>query len=297
MRADTTGPLAGRHLAILGLGYTAQEVARQAMAQGARVSGTTGDAAKAARLVADGVTILATQDGELYPDALADVTDLLVSIPPTPAGCPGVPMIAPELPGARSLRWIGYLSSSAIYGDCGGDWIDETREPAPRSRHALARLDAEQDWREIARFRSTALDILRIAGIYGPGRDRIASLRDGTARVIDKSGQVFNRIHRDDIAGAVLAAMMSPAGTRVTNLADGAPCSPVELMRGVAGMLGLEPPAVVPWDPATLPPGMARFYAESRRLKNDRLRALPGFVLRYPDWRAGYRAIIAAAAA
>lgn len=297
MRADTTGPLAGRHLVILGLGYAAEAVARQAMAMGARVSGTTRNEVKAARLQAEGVKILAIEGDELYPDALADVTDLLISIPPTPEGCPGVPMIAPELPGARNLRWIGYFSSSAIYGDCGGDWIDETRELAPRSRDALARLDAEQDWREIARFRNTALDIMRIAGIYGPGRDRIASLRDGTARVIDKPGQVFNRIHRDDIAGAVLAAMQSPAGTRVTNLADGAPCSSVELMHGVARMLGLDPPAVTPWDPAALPPAMAGFYAENRRLKNDRLLALPGFALRYPDWRAGYRAIIAAAAA
>lgn len=294
MRADTAGPLAGRHLLILGLGYAAQEVARLAMAEGARVSGTTRDSAKAARLQAAGVTILATEGGEVYPDALADVTDLLVSIPPTSAGCPAVPMIAPELPGARNLRWIGYFSSSAIYGDCGGAWIDESREPAPRSRDALARLDVEQDWREIARFRNTALDILRIAGIYGPGRDRIAGLRDGTARVIDKPGQVFNRIHRDDIAGAVLAAMQSPDGTRVTNLADGAPCSSVELMCGVAGMLGLAPPVVTPWDEAVLPPAMAGFYAENRRLRNDRLLALPGFALRYPDWRAGYRAIIAA---
>jgi len=288
-----TGRLAGRHLAILGLGYAAQALARLAMAEGARVSGTTRDADKAARLRAAGIAVLPTEADELYPDALADVTDLLISIPPVSDGCPALAMAEPELAPARRLRWIGYFSSTAVYGDCGGDWIDESRAPAPRSGDAEARLLAEEAWREVARAHGAAFDILRIAGIYGPGRDRLAGLRAGTARVIDKPGQVFNRIHRDDIAGATLAAMLSPGGERLTNLSDGHPCSSVEMMRGLAAMLGLPAPAVTPWDPAALPPGMASFYAENRRLRNDRLLALPGFSLRYPDWRAGYRAIIA----
>lgn len=288
------GQLAGRHLAILGLGYVAEAVARLAIAEGARVSGTTRDAAKAARLAATGITVLATEDGEVYPDALADVTDLLISVPPEAEGCPALSMVAPELAVARRLRWIGYFSSTSVYGDCGGEWIDETRPPAPRRGDALARLGAEEEWREAARTRGAALDIMRIAGIYGPGRDRLASLRDGTARVIDKPGQVFNRIHRDDIAGAVLAAMQAPAGERLTNLTDGSPCSSLEMMRGIAEMLDLPAPTVTPWDPAAISPAMAAFHAENRRIRNDRLRALPGFALRHPDWRSGYQSIIAA---
>lgn len=289
--------LAVRHLAILGLGYAAQELARQAMAEGARVSGTTRDADKAARLTAAGITMLPVTAGRLAPGALAGVTDLLISTPPGPEGCPALALAAGALAGSDALRWIGYFSSTAVYGDCGGDWIDEDRPPAPRGRDAQARLVAETAWAEVAQARGAGFDILRIAGIYGPGRDRLASLRAGTARVIDKPGQVFNRIHRDDIAGAALAAMLSPAGARLTNLADGAPCSSVEMMCGIAEMLGLPAPAVTPWDPDALPPGMAGFFAENRRIRNDRLLALPGFTLRYPDWRAGYRALIAAGTA
>ena len=140
----------------------------------------------------------------------------------------------------------------------------------------------------------TALDILRIAGIYGPeGRNVLGQLRAGTARAIIKPGQVFNRIHRDDIAGATLAAMASPAGQRLTNLSDGAPCPASEVLLGVAEMLGLPPPPQVSFADAGLPPGAAGFYAENRRLRNDRLLALQGFRLQYLDWRAGYRAIIA----
>lgn len=293
MTAPATGRLSGRHLTILGIGYAAHEVARQAMAEGATVCATTRDADKADALRRQGIAALVPGAGGLDPQALATTTDLLISIPPQAEGCPGLAMARPALPGAGALRWIGYYSSTAVYGDCGGDWIDETRPPAPRGRDAAARLTAEAQWREVARAHGAACDVLRIAGIYGPGRDRLASLRAGEARAVDKPGQVFNRIHRDDIAGATLAAMLAPAGERLTNLSDGNPCSSVELMTGLAGMLDLPPPRIIPFDPEAMPPGMAGFFAENRRLRNDRLLALPGFSLRYPDWRVGYRAIIA----
>jgi len=286
----------GRHVAILGLGYSAQEFARQAMAGGARVSGTTRDDDKATRLREQGVVILETPEGRLRPDALEGVTDLVISAPPRPEGCPALAMARETLERATDLRWIGYYSSTAVYGDCGGDWIDETRAPAPRGNDAKARLVAEAEWRNIAARHGAACDILRISGIYGPGRDRLATLRAGTAKAVDKPGQVFNRIHRDDIAGATLAAMLSPAGERLTNLADGHPCSSVELLCGLADMLSLPRPEITPFDAAAMPPGMAGFFAENRRLKNERLRTLPGFTLRYPHWRAGYQAIIAAEA-
>lgn len=286
-------PLAGRHLVVLGMGYAARAAARLAMAGGARVSATTRSAEKAARLAAEGITVLAAHDGRLAPEALQDATDLLVSVPPAAGGCPALALAAPALERAAALRWIGYFSSTAVYGDCGGAWIDETRMPAPHGADARGRLDAEQAWLQAARTAGAACDLLRIAGIYGPGRDRLASLRAGTAQVIDKPGQVFNRIHRDDIAGATLAAMLSPDGERLINLADGNPCSSVEMMCGLAAMLGLPAPAVTPWNPSALPPEMAGFFAENRRIGNERLLALPGFSLRHPDWRAGYQAIVA----
>lgn len=289
------GRLAGRHLALIGAGYAATELGRQALAEGARVSATSRDPARAEALRAAGIAVLAGEGG-LAPGALEGVTDLLVSTPPGPEGCPGLALARPALIGAGPLRWIGYFSSTAVYGDCGGDWIDETRAPAAQSADARGRLLAEEAWRAAARAHGAAYDILRIAGIYGPGRNLLAQLRAGQGRAIDKPGQVFNRIHRDDIAGAALAAMLSPAGERLTNLADGHPCSSAELMRGVARMLGLPEPQVIPFDAAALPPAVAGFYAENRRLRIDRLLALPGFRLRYPDWRAGYGAILAAEA-
>ena len=287
-----TGRLAGRHVALIGAGYAAVEFARQAMAAGARVSATCRDARRAESLAAAGIAPLDASPGHLAPGTLAGVTDVLASTPPGEAGCPGLALAAPGLAGAR-LDWIGYLSSTAVYGDCGGDWIDETRPPAPQTADARGRLIAEAGWSKLAAATGAGYDILRIAGIYGPGRNLLTLLRAGQGRAIDKPGQVFNRIHRDDIAGATLAAMSAPQQERLTNLADGNPCSTVELMSGVARMLNLPAPAILPWDPASLPPGMAAFYAENRRLRNDRLLALPGFGLRFPDWQAGYRAIIA----
>ncbi len=279
------GPLSGRRLLLIGPGYAARSVAAGVLAQGGGVAATLRDPSRAAELQAQGIDTVA-----LSPQALEGVSDLLISAPPGPEGCPALAALGP-LP--AGLRWIGYYSSTAVYGDCGGDWIDETRAPAPRTADAKGRLVAEAAWQEAAARAGAALDILRIAGIYGPGgRNVLGQLRAGTARAIVKPGQVFNRIHRDDIVGATLAAMASPVTERLTNLSDGAPCPASQLLLGVAGMLGLPPPPQVAFEDAGLPPGAAGFYAENRRLRNDRLLALPGFRLRYPDWRHGYRAII-----
>ena len=281
-----TGPLSGRRLLLIGPGYAARAVAAAVLAQGGQVSATLRDPSRAAELQAQGIDTVA-----LSPQALEGVSDLLISAPPGPEGCPALAALGP-LP--AGLRWIGYYSSTAVYGDCGGDWIDETRAPAPRTADAKGRLSAEAAWQQAAARVGAALDILRIAGIYGPdGRNVLGQLRAGTARAILKPGQVFNRIHRDDIAGATLAAMASPVAERLTNLSDGAPCPASVVLMGVAEMLALPPPPQVAFEEAGLPPGAAGFYAENRRLRNDRLLALPGFRLRYPDWRAGYRAIIA----
>lgn len=281
-----TGRLSGRHLHLFGPGYVARAAAGLALAEGARVSATLRDPARVAALSAVGIEGVAS--GTL-PEG---VTDLLISAPPGPDGCPAHAALAARLP---ALRWIGYLSSTAVYGDCGGAWIDEDRAPMPIGADARARLLAEGQWAASAADRGAALDILRIAGIYGPaGRNVLGHLRAGTARAILKPGQVFNRIHRDDIAGAALAAMIAPQGQRLTNLADGHPCAASEVLLGVAAMLGLPPPPEVAVADAGLPPGAAAFYAENRRLRNDRLLALPGFSLRHPDWRSGYAAIIAA---
>ena len=269
------GALSTRHVLVIGLGYSARAFAAQALAAGARVSGTS-------RKPMEGVTMVAL-------DALPrDVSDVVVSAPPGEGGCPALAACK-----AQGLRpgWIAYLSSTAVYGDCDGAWIDEDQPPAPRGADAKARLVAEDGWRDFARHRGAALDILRVAGIYGPGRDVRARLASGQARAILKPGQVFNRIHRDDIAGALMAAMSHPTGQRLINLSDGAPCPASDILIGVAEMMGLPRPEEVALEEAGLPPAAAGFYAENRRLRNDRLLALPGFSLKYPSWRDAYEAL------
>ncbi len=271
------GALSNRRVLCIGLGYSARELARRALAEGAEVFGTS-------RNPMEGVTMVTA---DTLPEG---VTDLIISAPPGAEGCPALAMVraAGLTPG-----WIGYLSSTAVYGDCDGAWIDEDQPTAPNSADAKARLVAEADWRAFAEQTGAALDILRVAGIYGPGRDVIGRLQSGQAKAIIKPGQVFNRIHRDDIAGALMAAMTHPDGQRLINLSDGAPCPASDILIGVAEMLGLPRPPEVPIDEAGLPPMALGFYAENRRLKNDRLLALPGFKLAFPNWRAAYEAMLA----
>ena len=286
-----TAGLKNRHLFCVGLGYSALALADLAIAAGMKVSGTVRDGRRVSPMRTIGIRAIDVSEDHLTPDALEGVTDLLISAPPHSGGCPAFSLLQPTLQRQNGLHWIGYLSSTAVYGDCGGVWIDETRAPAPRSEDAKARLVAEGQWTATARMLNTPLDILRIAGIYGPERNSLARLRSG-AKAILKPGQVFNRIHRDDIAGAAFAALQHPESQRLTNLSDGAPCAASDILLGLAEMLDLPKPQEVSFEDAGLPPGAAGFYAENRRLRNDRLLALPGFRMSYPDWRAGYAAIL-----
>ncbi|TCO73261.1 SDR family oxidoreductase [Rhodovulum euryhalinum] len=300
-----SGALAGRHIFVFGAGYVGARAAALIQALGARVSATTRDPVRAADLSGKGIAAHLfdagrAPDADTLRDWLDGVTDLLVSIPPDSAAPPEVacPVLAAllssgvELP---DLRWIGYLSSTGVYGDCGGAWIDETRPPAAATPDARGRIGAELGWRAFAQPRGIPLDILRIAGIYGPGtRNALAQVHSGRARAVVKPGQVFNRIHVDDISGAILATMGHPDGTRVTNLADDLPATSAEVLDHAAALLGLPKPPRVPLEDAGLPPMAAAFWAENRRLRNDRLKALPGFALRHPTYREGLAAILAA---
>ncbi|WP_323006458.1 SDR family NAD(P)-dependent oxidoreductase [Pseudorhodobacter sp.] len=290
---------AGRHLLLMGPGYAARAVALRFLAAGGQVSAALRDPARAPVLASRGLhPVLMDQHGELPRGALSGVTDLLVSAPPGATGCPALASMAGASAGVgqkEGLRWVGYYSSTAVYGDCGGAWIDESRAPAPATVDAKARLIAEAAWQAEAARIGAGLDIFRIAGIYGPeGRNVLAQLRSGKARAILKPGQVFNRIHRDDIAGATLAAMTAQQPHRLTNLADGVPCPASDILIGVAAMLGLPRPPEIAFDAAGLPSGAAAFYAENRRISNKALLSLPGFELRHKDWQAGYRAMIKA---
>ncbi|MCX7381238.1 MAG: SDR family NAD(P)-dependent oxidoreductase, partial [Alphaproteobacteria bacterium] len=227
--------------------------------------------------------------------AIASASHILVTAPPEPAGDPALRAYHAEIAGASELRWIGYLSSTAVYGDRAGGWVDETTAPAPASGRGVLRLKVEDAWGEFADTR--AVDLFRLAGIYGPGRSAFDALRAGTARRIDKPGHAFSRIHRDDIAGAVCAALLQERskGRRILHLADDLPAESAAVTTEAARLLGIPPPPLLPWPAAAVGmSAMARsFWSENRRTRSQATQAALEYRWRYPDYRTGLEAILA----
>jgi nucleoside-diphosphate-sugar epimerase len=279
----------------LGHGYSAQALAGRLLPLGWQVIGTARRPEALDDLAAQGVTPQ-LWPGEPLGPALVRATHLLTSVPPRPDS--GDPVLAAEGDGiaaARHLRWVGYLSTTGVYGDRGGDWVDETAPPAPASERAAARLAAEQAWTRLCAEAGLPLAIFRLAGIYGPGRSPFDRLRAGTAQAVVKEGQVFSRIHVDDIA-AVLAASMArpPQGVAIYNVADDAPAPPQDVIWHAADLIGLPRPPAVPYQTADLSPMARSFYADSKRVRNDRIKRELGVTLAHPDYRAGLAAILTA---
>ena len=288
------------HMLIFGHGYTAAALTPQLVAAGWTVSGTT--RTDAGRVAAAGARpILWPGNEALLRDEIAHADAMLISTAPDLAtGDPVLAEFAADLLRSRPA-WVGYLSSTNVYGDRGGDWVDEATPPQPTTARGRARLRAEADWTALASRAGWPLTIFRLAGIYGPGRGPFAKLRNGTARRIVKPGQVFSRIHVDDIAGAILASLDRAevtgrppiASTQIYNLCDDAPAAPETTIDVAARLIGLPPPPAEPFDQAAMTPMARSFYAESKRVRNDRLKQDLGYHLRYPDLEAGLRAILA----
>ncbi len=262
-------------LLIFGLGYTGAAIARSA--EGFVVSGTV------------------RADFAQAHDAVAAATHLLSTVPPDQTGDPVLARYAEAIAAAANLRWIGYLSSTGVYGDRGGARVDEATTPAPSSERGRRRLAAEPAWARFADRR--AVDIFRLAGIYGPGRSAFDELRAGTARRIVRPGHAFGRIHRDDIARAVVAAMrQEPApGVRVLNLTDDGPAESAAVVTEAARLLGVPPPPELPFDQAwpAMSPMARSFWAERRTVSSAGTQQALGLRWRYPSYREGLRAILA----
>lgn len=271
----------------LGHGYSARALARRLRPQGWRIIGTTRSAARARDLEAEGVEPLIWPVDDLAP-VLAGASHVLSSVAPGPEGDPVLARHGEALAAARPV-WVGYLSTTAVYGDHGGGWVDETTSLAPASARGAARVAAEADWAALG----LPLHVFRLAGIYGPGRGPFEKLRNGTARRILKPGQVFSRIHVEDIARVLAASMARPAPGGVYNLCDDEPAPPEDVLTHAAGLLGLPPPPAVDWDSADLTPMARSFYGENKRVRNDRMKALAG-PLAFPSYREGLAAILAA---
>jgi len=270
----------------IGHGYSAQALARRLLPQGWHIIGTTRSAAGAAELRATGVEALVWPDADLSP-ALARATHLLTSVAPA-GGDPVLQALGPQIAAAR-LGWMGYLSTTAVYGHHNGDWVDETTPLAPTTARGAARVQAEAGWAALG----LPLHIFRLAGIYGPGRGPFEKVRDGSARRIHKAGQVFSRIHVDDIANVLHAALVRPH-PGIYNVCDDDPASPEDILGLAAEMLGLPPPPIVPYEQAEMTPMARSFYAENKRVRNDRIKSVLGVKLDYPTYREGLAAILAA---
>ena len=277
-------------LVVAGLGYSGSAAAREAAAAGWTVQGTARDPARAAP--PPGIGVVRFEDAGA---AIAAATHLLVTAAPGEAGDPVIAAHAAAIRTAPGLRWIGYLSTTGVYGDRGGAEVDEATPPVPGQPRSRRRLEAEQAWAGVADGR--ALDIFRVGGIYGPGRSAFDDLREGTARRTLKPGHLFGRIHRDDIALASLAAMRQarPPGMRVLHLVDDAPAESAAVVEEAARLLGVASPPAIPFEQAL--PGMSAmarsFWSENRRVANAATKAALGIVWRYPSYREGLAAILA----
>lgn len=272
-----------------GHGYSARALAALLIPQGWRVIGTTRSADKADEIATTGVEPLIWPGGDVMP-ALSQATHVLVSAGPSADGDPVLNALRDVIAAkASELDWVGYLSTTGVYGDHGGDWVDEDTPLTPTTKRGQMRKDAEEAWQAIP---DLPLHIFRLAGIYGPGRGPFEKVRQGTARRIIKEGQVFSRTHVEDIAQVLAASIERPAPGTAYNVCDDDPAPPQEVIAHAATLLGLPVPPVIPIEQAEMTPMARSFYAESKRVRNDRIKDALGVRLRYPTYREGLAALL-----
>lgn len=280
-------------LFVFGLGYSADAFVRRVSSRCETITATTRSAEKAARLAERGIAPVlfdGTAPGNEVREALADATHVLVSIAPGEAGDPVLAHHADDLAAARP-EWIGYLSTVGVYGNHDGGWVDEETPCRPVSRRSRQRVEAEEAWLAFAAEHGISVQIFRLSGIYGPGRNAFVNFEKGTARRLIKPGQVFNRIHVEDIAGALEAAIDTAPATRIFNVTDDEPAPPQDVIAHAAELLGVAPPPEQDFETAELSPMARSFYGENKRVSNDRVKRELGYAFRYPDYRTALAAL------
>lgn len=283
-------------LMIFGAGYSGKAIGRLLSDQGASIAGTTRSAEKGAALETVGIEPFVFDGSSLTPEleaALKDVTHLVQSIAP---GADGDPLV--RLFGACGLKaampkleWVSYLSTVGVYGDHQGGWVDETSELKPVSLRSVERVEAEEAWQRLAAAEGIPLAILRLSGIYGPGRNTFINLANGTARRLVKKDQVFNRIRVEDIAEAT-AFLAGPCTGGIFNVTDDEPCPPQDVVTEAARLMGMEPPPEQAFETAELTPMARSFYGENKRVSNAKIKAL-GFNFKFPNYHVSLEALLA----
>jgi nucleoside-diphosphate-sugar epimerase len=280
-----------------GLGFSALVLARRKRDAGWRVAGTTRDPAKAERLAAEGIESFLFDDGRPLADpdaALAGTTHLVASAPPGPAGDPVLAAHGATIAALPGLAWVGYLSTTGVYGDRDGGWVEESSALTPSGERGRRRVEAEAGWLALHRHHGLPVHLFRLAGIYGPGRSQLESVAAGSARRIVKPGQVFSRIHIEDIATVLEASMARPNPGAAYNVCDDEAADPAEVVAFAADLLGLPPPPEIPFESAEMSPMGRSFYEDNKRVSNRRIKEELGVRLRYPDYRSGLRALLKA---
>lgn len=280
-----------------GHGYSAQALSRTLLPQGWQITGTTRSEVKAEALADQGVAPLifpgdgdGDDDGDVA-DAIAQASHLLISAGPDASGDPVLNAVGDMISArARQFEWVGYLSTTGVYGDHQGAWVDENTPLTPSTRRGQWRKDAEEAWHAVP---GLPLHIFRLAGIYGPGRGPFAKVRDGTARRIVKTGQVFSRTHVEDIAQVLAASIAQPAPGTAYNICDDDPAPPQDVIAHAAELLGAPVPPAIPFETAEMTPMARSFYAESKRVRNDRIKDELGVQLRFRTYREGLAALLA----
>lgn len=278
-----------------GHGYSAQALSRTLLPQGWQITGTTRSEVKAEALADQGVAPLifpgdGDGDGDVA-DAIAQASHLLISAGPDASGDPVLNAVGDMISArARQFEWVGYLSTTGVYGDHQGAWVDENTPLTPSTRRGQWRKDAEEAWHAVP---GLPLHIFRLAGIYGPGRGPFAKVRDGTARRIFKTGQVFSRTHVEDIAQVLAASIAQPAPGTAYNICDDDPAPPQDVIAHAAELLGAPVPPAIPFETAEMTPMARSFYAESKRVRNDRIKDELGVQLRFRTYREGLAALLA----
>lgn len=283
------------HLLCFGLGYSALRLARGLLRDGWRVSGTCRSKEKRQALSAQGITAFVFDETTPLPaQAWTGVTHVLVSIPPGPDGDPVLALHRADLLALRP-EWVGYFSTTGVYGDTGGAWVDEGKPVRPTQERSKRRVAAEEEWLDLWRDEDLPVHLLRLAGIYGPGRSVFDQLRSGTAKRIIRPGHAFSRIHVDDIGLITRASMADPDPGAIYNLVDDEPAEPSEVMDHACALLGIDPPPALSFDEVApgLSPMALSFWADNRKVSNERLWDDLRLRLLYPTFRQGLEAILA----
>jgi nucleoside-diphosphate-sugar epimerase len=280
---------------IFGVGYTGLALARSLVDDGWQVAGTCRDADGCAALERAGVRAFVFDRDHPLEDAagaLGVATHLLSSVPPDEAGDPALDIHARDIAHADAIEWIGYLSTTGVYGNHRGLWVDEDTPLTPSGERGMRRVAAERQWMNYWWGHGIPVHAFRLAGIYGPGRSTLDAVRAGTAKRIDKPGHVFSRIHVDDIVAVLRASIARPNGGQAYNVCDDRAAPPAEVVEYACRLLGREPPPLVAYVDAGLSPMARSFYDDNKRVRNDRIGQELGVSLRYPDYEAGLRAIL-----